>query len=260
MTTRDAYEEYDFARFYDWLYPGNEADVGFYCALAKQCGSPILEVACGTGRITIPLARLGLRVVGVDLSEHMLDHARARLDNEPSHVQNCVTLVQGDMRTFDLCETFSAVFIPNASVFHLPDREALTACISNLYRHTRPGGIAVIDVVSPARMANQEVGVECVIGESINPSTGLLTRELNKKLNIDLEKQTVSVLHTYVEYNDGLESRFAFEQDYRWLEMDEGVDLLTSAGFTDIKVLGDYDGSPYSNDSPRMIAVGSRPL
>ncbi len=258
MVSRDAFEEYDFARFYDWQYAGNKADVPFYAALAEQCGSPILEVACGTGRITIPLARRGFRMVGIDLSEHMLEYAYISLGSEPDHVRDRITLAKADMRSFDLDEAFSGVFIPNASVFHLPDQESLSECFSCLYRHTLPGGMVVIDVVSPTLMSGQEVGVERMTKECVNPRTGLITREFNKKLNIDQAIQTVKVLHTYVECIGDTERHFVFEQSYRWLERNECVDLLRMVGFADICVMGDHDRSPYDDDSPRLIAIGRR--
>lgn len=258
MSRQNAYQDYDFTRFYDWSYQGYEQDIAFFATLAGTYGSPILEVACGTGRIIIPLARCGVQVVGIDLSDHMLDIARCKLSKEPDYVRDRVSFTQADMRGFDLGSAFAAAFIPNASVFHLPDTDALLACFSCLYKHIVPGGIAVIDVVAPARMANQVVDVENKVGEGINPSTQLLTREFNKKLRIDHDNQFVKVLHTYVECCGNEERVFVFEQNYRWMQIDEGITILSSAGFADVKAMGDYDGSPYNIDSPRLILMAHR--
>jgi SAM-dependent methyltransferase len=252
------HQHYDFARFYDWTYQGYEVDLSFFVRLAEKYGSPILEVACGSGRIMIPLAKRGFQVVGIDLSEHMLDYARAKLDDEVDSVRSNATLVQADMRSFDLGKTFAAVFVPNASVFHLHDRESLLACACCLYDHTSPGGAVVVDVVSPRRMSNQRAGVEVLVREGINPSTGLLTREFNKKLAIDREDQMVTVLHTYVECVGSEEKSYACEQSYRWVEKDEGVAILAAAGFADIETIGDYNVAPYDNDSPRLILAARR--
>ncbi|MHB1000810.1 MAG: class I SAM-dependent methyltransferase [Armatimonadota bacterium] len=253
---RDAYEEYDFARFYDWLYSDREDDLVFYTSQAKQYGTPILEVACGTGRVAIPLARLGLEVVGIDLSMHMLEQARNKLAKETDSVRRLVTLVQCNMRAFDLGRTFSAVFVPNASVFHLPDSESIFECFTCLYKHTSPGGVVVIDVVSPHRMANQEIGVERVFKEGVNPATGLFTQEVGEKLFIDKRSQTVRVRHKYIEFAGDTERCFVLDQNYRWLEKNECEDLLRMVGFMDIRIMGDHVGSPYDDGSPRLIAVG----
>jgi SAM-dependent methyltransferase len=254
----DVYQVCDFARFYDWSLAEYDSDIPFYLDLTKQTGFPILEVACGTGRLSIPLARHGLRTVGIDFSDHMLDIARAKLRHEPERVRELITFLCEDMRSFDLNEAFRAVLVPNASVFHLPDVESVSNCFSCLHNHTMPGGTVVVDVVSHYLMANQEVGKQILAREGINPSTGLMTRELNKKLLIDHDNQIVRVQHIYVEQAGSAEKRYAFVQDYRWLEKDEGFDLLHSAGFAEVKALGSYDRSPYSIDSSRLILVGTR--
>jgi len=77
MANQDVYLLGNFTRFYDWSYMDREEDIPFYVRMARECGSPVLEVACGTGRVLIPLAREGFEVVGIDFSEHMLGIGRA---------------------------------------------------------------------------------------------------------------------------------------------------------------------------------------
>src|SRR6187401_1868218 len=64
-------EYVDFAEYYDCDHAVTE-DVPFYLQLARQCGSPVLELACGTGRVLIPLARAGFELHGIDISANML--------------------------------------------------------------------------------------------------------------------------------------------------------------------------------------------
>src|SRR5215467_6151990 len=68
-----------FARFYDLDTEGITADLPFWVSLARRTGGPVLEVACGTGRVLVPLARAGFSVVGVDLSAAMLGVARDKI-------------------------------------------------------------------------------------------------------------------------------------------------------------------------------------
>jgi len=257
MTEADVYLNADFARFYDWICASHDADLAFYLRMAAEYGSPVLEVACGTGRVLLALARAGTEVVGVDFSEHMLGHARHKLDGEPEHVAKRVSLLRADMRSFDLGRTFAAVLVPQASIFHLRSREEIRRCFACLRCHTRAGGVAVVDVVAPRRMADQEVGPRVKIRESVNPATGLLTQELNRKLAIDRASQVVRVEHTYVEVDSSETRETVFEQDYRWLTEDEGLDLLRSVGFPNVDSLGDYDGSRFSTRSPRLILVAT---
>src|SRR5690348_15305449 len=79
----------------------------FYRHLARQTGGPILELACGTGRLTLPLARNGHEVVGLDASRTMLRTTQAKADAEDLGI----TVAQGDMRAFDLGRRFPLVVI-----------------------------------------------------------------------------------------------------------------------------------------------------
>jgi SAM-dependent methyltransferase len=258
MSHTDVYHEEHFARFYDWSCGSRDADIPFYIDFVREHGSPVLEVACGTGRVTIPLARAGFRTVGLDHSEPMLRRARAKIEREPVAVRKRMTLHHADMRRFELGERFGAVLVPDAALFHLGSDESLSACFSCLYVHTDDDGAVVVDVVAPARMADQLVGPERVLRAELNPATGRMTRELNRKLHIDKRAQTVRVLHTFEEEREDAVRRFAFEQSYRWLEKDEGVRHLRRAGFADVQLFGDYDRSAYSSGSPRLILTARR--
>src|SRR5712692_9697906 len=79
-----------------------DGDLPFYLELARGQGQRVLEVACGSGRVLVPLARAGFDVVGIDASPHMLVLARTKLDTQPN---GDVLLVQADMRDFRLATT-----------------------------------------------------------------------------------------------------------------------------------------------------------
>jgi len=74
-------EYVDYAEYYD-AYHGTDFDLQFYLDFGHQCGSPILELGCGTGRLTIPLAEAGFEVHGVDLSQNMLEICRHKVDEK----------------------------------------------------------------------------------------------------------------------------------------------------------------------------------
>jgi len=116
----------------------------------------------------------------------------------------------------------------------------------------------VVDVVAPGRMAHQEVGKQISVREDINPATGLFTQELNRKLNMDRDAQIVRVEHVYVEIDGDDEKRFTFEQDYRWVEEQEGVELLREAGFDEVETLGDHEGRAFSDESERLILLARK--
>lgn len=126
-----------------------EGDVDFYVALAREGGGPVVELACGNGRVSFPIARAGIDVVGLDLSEGMLASAERRLAAEPIAVQSRVRFVRGDMAGFDLGERFPLVIIPFRAFQALLTPEAERACLQCIHRHLENGGLLVIDVFDP---------------------------------------------------------------------------------------------------------------
>src|SRR6201982_4159857 len=108
----DSYEI--LASHYDTGYCSKQdlVDVPFYLDLARKSGGPVLEVACGTGRVLLPIARRGLEIHGVDNSRPMLAILKNTLAREPQDARRCVTLHEGDMRDFRLGAQFPLVIIP----------------------------------------------------------------------------------------------------------------------------------------------------
>src|SRR3954467_5004750 len=142
-------DEYEgpLARNYDALYGvmrDPSGDAAFYRALAQESGGPVLELGCGTGRVLLPIAALGIACVGVDASPAMLAALRAK--NPPSNLE----LVEARMETFDLGgRRFRLVTSPFRAFLHLLDVEAQLAAPADLRRHLAPGGAVALDVFDP---------------------------------------------------------------------------------------------------------------
>jgi len=254
----DAYLDPEYARLYDWTWRDYDVDVPFYVELAHQHGMPVLVAGCGTGRLVIALARSGVEVVGFDHSTAMLDVAFAKLEQEPHEMRDRARLCQADLTDFDLGREFPCVLLPNASAFHLPGRVAVTRCFRSVFAHTMPGGVAVVDVLSPERMVDQDLGHQVLVREGVNPDTGRMTRELKRVDGVSWDTQTLRVEHAFVE-GDGDEAQTStFVQQYRWLERDEGVSQLVRAGFPEVRAFGDFEQGPYTEGSPRLILAARR--
>ncbi len=139
------------AKHYDAAYSAKEdlVDRDFYLDLAGEYGGPVLELGCGTGRITLPLARQGLDVTGVDASHSMLEILRAKLEEEPADVQRRVRVVEGDFRTLHLGDGFPLVVIPFRPVQHMYTAEDQLAALRNAASHLADGGVLAFDVFNP---------------------------------------------------------------------------------------------------------------
>jgi SAM-dependent methyltransferase len=126
------------AKYYDGAYAAKQdlVDLPFYLELAEQTVGPILEVACGTGRVLLPIARKGIKIHGVDNSRPMLEILQNHLAREVTEVRERVTLHEGDMRDFRLGAQFPLVIIPFRPMQHMHTVEdqvcALTSAASHL--------------------------------------------------------------------------------------------------------------------------------
>jgi ubiquinone/menaquinone biosynthesis C-methylase UbiE len=126
------------ARLYD-AFPF-AADLSLYLELAAAQGGRVLDVACGSGRVLVPLAQAGHQVTGVDASAHMLAVAREKLVAAGSDAGANARLVQGDMRSFQLDERFDLAVIAVKSFAYLTERTDQEQTLARVAAHLRPGG------------------------------------------------------------------------------------------------------------------------
>lgn len=147
-----ASEHYRDAVLYDFEYRGRRRDTRFYAELAARQvpeGEALIELACGSGRVTQALTRRGLRVVAVDRSRPMLARARARLDNMSRAHRARVRLICADMRQLRLGARYSLVIMAFNSFEHLYQRADVEACLGRIRELLAPGGLFAFDVQLP---------------------------------------------------------------------------------------------------------------
>ncbi len=131
-----------YARTYDLCVPDWPGELDFYRELAaplKAGGPGLLEVACGTGRVAIRLAQEGIRVLGLDISPHMLQVARQKSAGMPN-----IQWVQADMRSFELGQQFGLILIPGHAFQNLNTPQDQVACLECIRRHLAPGARLVV--------------------------------------------------------------------------------------------------------------------
>jgi SAM-dependent methyltransferase len=132
------------AAFYDVVTAADArlaGDVDIYAGLGPAGGS-VLELGCGSGRVTAALAERGLAVTGVDLSRPMLEQAQARRANLPAEVAARIELRLGDMTALDLKRSFDLVICPYFTLAHVPAGQAWKNSFATAARHLAPGGRA----------------------------------------------------------------------------------------------------------------------
>src|SRR5712692_472636 len=122
-----------------------DGDLPLYLELAREQGRRVLEVACGSGRLLVPLARAGFDVVGIDVSPHMLALAQAKLGTTPN-----ARLIGADMRDFRLDERdFDLAIVAVKSFAYLTQEHEQRSCLKAIHAHLRPDGLLAIDFMHP---------------------------------------------------------------------------------------------------------------
>lgn len=264
MDRAGGYDQYGFvAEFYDAIEPYRQRpDVDFYVELAQHSGGPVLEVGCGTGRILLPVARSGMTITGLDLSPQMLAVCRSKLADEPADVQARVTLLEGDMRDFDLGQTFALVTTPFRAFQHLETVEDQLSCLAAIHRHLRPGGALVLDLFNPGLpFLTDEARLEEWGDEpDFQIADGRVVRRRARIARRDWFRQIQdSEMIYYVTHPDGREERLVHSFPMRYIFRYEAEHLLARSGFEVEALYAGFDKSPYGSQYPgELIFVARR--
>ncbi len=263
MVPSPGYDEYPFvAEFYDFVVPYRERrDVAFFVDLAKQCGGPILEIGCGTGRVLIPTARAGIEITGLDSSPKMLAVCREKLSHEAPEVKARVRLTEADMRQFDLSREFCLVTIPFRPFQHLISVEDQLACLGSVRRHLTSDGQLVLDLFNPSvpLLADDRFLEELNREPAFTMPDGRKVLRRHHILARDYFRQTQDVEMIYrVTYPDGREERLVQKVTIRYLFRYEAEHLLVRSGFKVQDVYSDFDKSPYGSKYPGELIFVAR--
>ena len=240
--------------FYDLFYGARDDDQPMYRDFALAADGPLLELGCGTGRLLVPLAIEGHSITGLDVSAAMLAAARAKV--EAAHLADRVTLVQGDMRQFELPARFALAFIPINTFMHCYDMQQQLACLSCIRRHLHSGGKLVIDVFNPDLQTLVESDGRLISeGTVVNPQTGQIIHRLYTR-RLDMATQTQDITFIMDEINStGAVRRSLFPFRMRFVFRYEMELLLRATGYSLEAVYGSYDLEPFDSHSEKMIFV-----
>lgn len=195
----------------------------FYLEEARKSDGRVLELACGTGRLTIPIAQSGVDITGADLSASMLQAARTKAQRAGVHVE----FHEADMRSFELMGPFSTILIPGNSLLHLFTADELMQCFRNVRRHLAPNGRLIFDI-SKWDLADLVR----------DPATYHVTSQIRTLTWLLSDSRTI-------------------EYRLRVIFPEELLLLLDAAGFQLDERYGEFTREPFQSSSPRQVCICS---
>jgi SAM-dependent methyltransferase len=236
----------------DYRARGHVEDISLYVELAQASGGPVLEMGCGTGRITIPIARAGVAIHGMDMSEDMLEQLQRSLSHEPQVVQDAVRITRGDVRSTRAPGDFALVIAPFRVAQHLLTRDDQKAWLRNVKRHLRAGGELVFDVFNPdfTRMTGSRSHIDL---EREVPGGRMLRR--HAEFEARFETQLLDIRLTWA-IEDGSRQRIyerKAEFQLRWYLRAELENLLELEGFEVLDYWGGFKREPFGAGSSEQV-------
>jgi SAM-dependent methyltransferase len=255
---RERTSHYDaFARFYDLDTADIAEDLPFWLNVARRSGGPILEVAAGTGRVLLPLARAGFSVVGVDISPAMLAVARAKV--AAAGLGGKVELVRADGLDLDLGRRFKLAFVALNSFGHFAEPGEPERALLSIQRHLDPGGILALDLPNPGIGAfGDTTGLLWHEYTRDGPRPGWKTVKLRSQV-ADSLAQRIDVSCFYDEVGpEGEVRRTLASFPLRYFTLHELALLLDQSGFALEAAYGGYDLEPLTPESDRMLIVAKK--
>jgi SAM-dependent methyltransferase len=240
------------ARHYDqdYLAMGRTADVEFYVAMAARAAGPVLEVGCGTGRVLLPMARVGATVTGVDPSPLMRQQLLAKLSAEPEEVRGRVTVHAGRFQALPVPGPFALVCSPFRAFQHLYCREDQLAALQEMARVLAPDGLVAFDVFDfdPEAAARAEDGLyDCTHEDGV---------QRHVRSRFDLEQRLVTATFEWSSAEGAADGSAGCT--LRIISRHELLELLDEAGLAPEAIHGDFDGSDWDPARPRELVVLAR--
>ncbi len=220
----------------------------FYLEEAVKGAGPVLEAACGSGRLAVPLARHGLEVTGLDLSGPMIAVARQKAADANVRLH----LLEADMRSYALADRFATILIPGNSLLHLAGVEDLLACLRNARRHLLPNGRLIFDISNPdvADLA-RDPDERAAIFRFDDPTRGEVRVE--ETAEYDAAAQ-VRRFRWYFSASGAPDYR-TLEYQLRVIFPQELLVLLDAAGLRLEKRFGEFSREEFTARSPRQVCI-----
>lgn len=238
---------YDDPALYDALMPIGPSPVEHYCDLARRADGDVLELACGSGQLLVPLAATGRHVTGLDNSIPMLDAARSRADAAKVRVE----LEHGDMRSFALGRHFALIVIARNSLLHFESAEDLIGTLATARAHLAPDGVVAFDVFVPRlELLARPPGTRHRVMQVEHAEHGTITVEQESNYDIAAQVQRAT---WFVSTSTGRSESFPLH--IRSIFPQELPLIVRAAGLELVERFGHWTRTPFDSASQFQVCI-----
>jgi len=251
MTDKPNPSPYFAPDLYDRLFDSFDFDTAYWLDVARDAGGPVLEAACGTGRVLLPILKAGFAIEGFDASPAMI----VRLKDKARQSGLAVRAEVFDMRAFSIDRSYARIICPFNGFAHCESIEGQIAFLRRSYDHLEPGGALVLHMSypGPAYWSEPE-GQPVLEHEALRPGGGKIQLWDNRKKDVVAQRQDSEVEIRELDRSGRLEAVHKFTTSQRWVYRFELELLFRAAGFARWSFLGGFDGRPLRAPDDQMIA------
>ncbi len=246
---------YDAPDLYDLLFDSLDFDIPYWLDVARGAGGPVLEAACGTGRILLPIRTAGFDIDGFDSSPAMI----VRLKEKAGSSGLAVRADVADMRDFTMGRRYARIFCCFNGFAHCATIDDQLAFLCRSLEHLEPGGALVLHMSYPGPAYwHEPEGAAVLEHEAPRPGGGKLQLWDNRKKNIVAQRQDSEVEIWELDASGHPQAVHKFSTSQRWVYRFELELLLRAAGFARCDILGGFDERPLMAPDDQMIAWAFR--
>lgn len=250
----------EYAPFYDWenAQTLGRRDVPFWTRVAKRIRGPVLELGCGTGRISLPLAKAGVRVVGIDRSAPMLAQAEIRAQRQrraQPRRKRRLSLIRGDIRELPFAdEAFALVMAPYGILQSLLREQDLKATLAAVARVLPPGGTFGLELVPDVPHWKEYSDRIQMRGKAAGGTHLTLVESVRQD-----RRRRLTIFEQEYQVRKGREvTRHPFTLTFRTVPIAGMTRRLERAGFAIRSILGDYRGGPWDPRADVWIILAEK--
>ncbi len=229
-------------------YVNTQYDVPFFLNELKNIKGKILELMCGTGRLSIPLLERNIELTCVDYSKDMLKVFKNKIKGKSYKVK----IIKMDVTELSLREEYAVIFIPFNSFSEILTEDKQKSALSKIYKHLSNNGKFICTMYNPQYRVKLADGVLQTLGAFSKEDKTIIVKYLNKYHGYN---KTISGYQFYEIYNykNELEEKREMKINFRVVDKYDFEEMLRVVGFKIKNIYGDYDFSKYESTISKYL-------